>query len=56
MSQNENLGRLHETIGSVETLIDKETGFGNKWPNDAILVHQPKMVNIYTLFRPNIYI
>ena len=55
-NQNENLGTLQGNIVSVETRILKETGFGNKWPDDATLVHQPKMVNIYTLFRPNIYI
>ena len=54
MSQNENLRGLHENIGLVEALINKETGFGNKWLDDAILVHRPNVVNIYTLFRPNI--
>ena len=56
MSQNENLGTLHENIGSMEAVINKGIGFGNKWPYDAILVHRPNVVNIYTLFRPNIYI
>ena len=54
MSQNEKLRTLHENIGSVQALINKGTGFGNKWPDDATLVHLPNLVNIYTLFRPNI--
>ena len=43
-------------IGSEEALINKGTGFGNKWLDDVTLVHLPNVVNIYTLFRPNIYI
>ena len=54
MSQIKNLGILHENTGSLQALINKGTGFGNKWPGDATLVHLPNLVNIYTLFRPNI--
>ena len=54
-SQNTNMGTLHENIGSLETLIDKRTVFGNRQPDDATLVHLPNAVNIHTLLWPNIY-
>ena len=41
MYNNHKVSSLFENIGSVEALIIKGTGFSDKWPIYAILVHPP---------------
>ena len=41
MYNNHKVSSFFENIGSVEALIIKGTGFSDKWPSYAILVHPP---------------